>query len=107
MLKKDVVLFNRWAIANYEYDIGDIVTLARPDKPEKTVIKRIVALEGDVVQTRAPYPEEHIRVPLGLIKSKVEYILYPFDRFGKIPERPRSSRVHYAPGHRVYNQVYE
>ncbi|KAI9233559.1 MAG: putative mitochondrial inner membrane protease subunit, partial [Podila humilis] len=129
MLQKDVVLFNRWAIAKYEYNIGDIVTLARPDVPERTVIKRIVALEGDVVQTRAPYPDTHIRVPkghcwiegdemfhstdsnhygpvpLGLIKAKVEYILYPFNRFGKIPEKPRGSRVHYAPGHRVYNRV--
>ncbi|KAG0067712.1 hypothetical protein BGZ92_005072 [Podila epicladia] len=131
MLQKDVVLFNRWAIAKYEYNIGDIVTLARPDVPERTVIKRIVALEGDVVQTRAPYPEAHIRVPkghcwiegdemfhstdsnhygpvpLGLIKAKVEYILYPFNRFGKIPEKTRGSRVHYAPGHRVYNRVDE
>lgn len=137
------------------------------------MIKRIVALEGDVVQTRAPYPETHIRVPkghcwiegdemfhstdsnhygpvkctlpclfefdpqcyfvpgmslekkrltllscfllilriakvpLGLIKAKVEYILYPFNRFGKIPDKPRGSRVHYAPGHRVYNRVDE
>ncbi|KAG9070516.1 Anaphase-promoting complex subunit 7 [Linnemannia hyalina] len=93
------------------------------------VIKRIVALEGDVVQTRSPYPEAHVRVPrghcwvegdemfhsrdsnhygpvpLGLVKSKVEYVLYPLNRFGKIPDKPRGNRVRYAPGHKVYNRL--
>ncbi|KAK3813219.1 MAG: peptidase S24/S26A/S26B/S26C [Benniella sp.] len=129
MLRKDVVLFNHWAIDRFDYRIGDVVTLRRPDKPDRTIIKRIVALEGDVVQTRTPYPEAHVRVPrghcwvegdemfhskdsnnfgpvpLGLVKAKVEYILYPFNRFGRIPDKPRGSRVRYAPGHRVYNRV--
>ncbi|KAF9915300.1 hypothetical protein BX616_006488, partial [Lobosporangium transversale] len=107
MLRKDVVLFNHWAIDRFDYQIGDVVTLRHPDQPEKTIIKRIIALEGDVVQTRPPYSEDYVRiprghcwiegdemfhsndsnrfgpVPLGLIKAKVDYILYPFDRFGK------------------------
>ncbi|KAF9910253.1 hypothetical protein EC991_006982 [Linnemannia zychae] len=128
-LAKDVVLFNHWAIDRYDFNIGDVVTLRHPDIPERTVIKRIVALEGDVVQTRAPYPEAHVRVPrghcwvegdelfhsrdsnhygpvpLGLVRSKVEYVLYPFNRFGKIPDKPRGNRVRYAPNHKVYNRL--
>jgi hypothetical protein len=42
-----------------------LLPISHPDKPERTVIKRIVALEGDVVQTRAPYPETHVRIPRG------------------------------------------
>ncbi|KAI7826605.1 peptidase S24/S26A/S26B/S26C [Gamsiella multidivaricata] len=129
MLRRDVVLFNHWAIDRFKYKIGDVVTLRHPDQPDRIIIKRIVALEGDIIQTRSPYPEAHVRVPrghcwiegdemfhskdsnsfgpvpLGLVKSKVDYILYPFDRFGKVPDKPKGSRVRYAPGHKVYNQI--
>jgi signal peptidase I len=77
--------------------------------PEREVIKRIVALEGDIVRTRPPYPKEFVKVPRGqawmegdeafhsidsntygavpvaLITSKVTHILYPFSRAGRVP----------------------
>ncbi|KAG0042656.1 hypothetical protein BGZ83_000200, partial [Gryganskiella cystojenkinii] len=128
-LRQDVVIFNRWKIANHQYNIGDVVSYKRPDEPNRIVVKRIVALEGDVVRTRKPYPDRQIRVPaghcwvegdelfhstdsnhygpvpLGLLQRKAEYIIYPFNRIGKIPEKPRTSRVHYAPGHKIYNRL--
>lgn len=48
-----------------EYHVLQLDDNSHPDQPNKVVIKRIVALEGDVVQTRSPYPEAHVRVPRG------------------------------------------
>ena len=72
-------------------------------------MKRIVGLEGDVVQTRSPWPEPAAKVPefhvwvqgdgsardnldsntygpvpVGLITGKVTHILYPFAKAGRV-----------------------
>ncbi|KAG0258587.1 hypothetical protein DFQ27_004552 [Actinomortierella ambigua] len=123
MLKNDLVLQNRWVIAANDYRIGDVVTLTCPVDPNRKITKRIIALEGDIVQTRSPYPEPTIRVPrghcwiegdegfhsrdsnfygpvpLGLLKERIEWVLYPFQRFGRVERQTRDSRVRYAPGH--------
>ncbi|KAG0295412.1 hypothetical protein BGZ96_011785 [Linnemannia gamsii] len=122
-------LANSLPYSYLEYHVLQLDDNSHPDQPKKVVIKRIVALEGDVVQTRSPYPETHVRVPrghcwvegdelfhskdsnhygpvpLGLVRSKVEYVLYPLNRFGKIPDKSRGNRVRYAPGHKVYNRL--
>src|SRR5205814_9307659 len=36
-----------------------------PSNPEKIAIKRVVALEGDIVHTRPPYPYPRAEVPTG------------------------------------------
>jgi inner membrane protease subunit 2 len=73
------------------------------------VTKRIVALEGDVIETRKPYRASRVRVPAGhvwvegdagtrdsldsntygpistgLITGKLTHILYPWHRAGQI-----------------------
>jgi hypothetical protein len=35
----------------------------------------------------------HCQVPLGLISSKVTYILWPLSRFGKVELKPNYNRV--------------
>ncbi|XP_034625252.1 mitochondrial inner membrane protease subunit 2 isoform X2 [Trachemys scripta elegans] len=47
----DVVLLNHWSIRNYEVQRGDIVSLVSPKNPEQKIIKRVIALEGDIVKT--------------------------------------------------------
>ncbi|EEB07708.1 inner membrane peptidase complex catalytic subunit 2 [Schizosaccharomyces japonicus yFS275] len=103
LLREDVVLLNKW---NSNYRRGDIVTVLSPLNPKLTMVKRIVAIENDIVCTRKPHtkktttiPKGHVwiegdeqfhsvdsnsfgPVPTGLITGKVVWILYPFKRFG-------------------------
>ncbi|XP_011854591.1 PREDICTED: mitochondrial inner membrane protease subunit 2 isoform X2 [Mandrillus leucophaeus] len=45
----DVVLLNHWKVRNFEVHRGDIVSLVSPKNPEQKIIKRVIALEGDIV----------------------------------------------------------
>lgn len=80
--------------------------------PEVTVVKRVIAMEGDIVYTRAPCPVPIVHIPLNhvwvegdnrdanktldsntygpiplsLIKGKVTHVLWPPKSFG--PVRP-------------------
>ncbi|XP_045648786.1 mitochondrial inner membrane protease subunit 2 isoform X3 [Ursus americanus] len=47
----DVVLLNHWKVRNFEVQRGDIVSLVSPKNPEQKIIKRVIALEGDIVKT--------------------------------------------------------
>lgn len=48
--------------------ISDVQVIHRtPHDPEKTSVKRVIGLEGDVIRTRRPYPNAYIRVPQGHI----------------------------------------
>ncbi|CAG8433778.1 11360_t:CDS:2 [Diversispora eburnea] len=113
----DIVLLNRAAAITHKYKRGDVVTLYLPDDPDKIIAKRIIALEGDTIFTLPPYSEKCLRipkgycwvegddtfhskdsntfgpVPLGLIRSKVTFILWPFSRFGKVPHIEKPERV--------------
>ncbi|XP_077024225.1 mitochondrial inner membrane protease subunit 2 isoform X2 [Tamandua tetradactyla] len=48
----DVVLLNHWKVRNFEVQRGDIVSLVSPKNPEQKIIKRVIALEGDIVKHR-------------------------------------------------------
>ncbi|KAH9943336.1 LexA/Signal peptidase [Epithele typhae] len=105
---RDVVLFDRFSVAYARrYERGDVVALKSP-VDSKLVVKRIVALEGDVVKTLPPYPHAEVCVPqghawvegdepfrtedsnrygpvsLGLIKSRLAFILWPWNRMGPL-----------------------
>ena len=45
---KDSLLWNKWRAVN-ELKRGDIVHFMSPNKPEEFAVKRVIALEGDVV----------------------------------------------------------
>ncbi|PFH51410.1 hypothetical protein AMATHDRAFT_142659 [Amanita thiersii Skay4041] len=86
----------------------DIVALRSPVDSKRMLVKRIVALEGDLVKTRPPCAEQEVRVPpghawiegdepfrtddsnlfgpvpLGLIESRLMFIIWPLNRFGSL-----------------------
>ncbi|KAG5456523.1 MAG: peptidase S24/S26A/S26B/S26C [Olpidium bornovanus] len=110
LLKSDLVLLTRWASRTHDYEVGDVVILNSPIEPGRQITKRIIALEGDCVRPLNTSPDAgkvvRIRkghawvegdgpshsvdsnhfgpVPLGLIHSKVKFILWPFSRIGPI-----------------------
>lgn len=36
-----------------------------PEDPSRVLVKRIVALNGDIVNTLPPWPESRVKVPVG------------------------------------------
>ncbi|KAK9451627.1 peptidase S24/S26A/S26B/S26C [Limtongia smithiae] len=108
-LIRDIALIWKFDIKNYNgYKRGQIVVLRNPRNPETSVVKRIIAFEGETVRTRFPYPESTCIVPprhfwvegdnihsidsntygpvsYGLITGRVMCLVFPFDRFGKQP----------------------
>ena len=38
-----------------------------PEDPGRVLIKRIIAMEGDIVQTLPPYPDKEVRIPEGYV----------------------------------------
>ncbi|KAG6038382.1 hypothetical protein E4U41_004222 [Claviceps citrina] len=97
-LRRDVVLNCKWSPME-----------GSPVHPEVTAVKRVVALEGDVVKTRQPYPISTVKVPQGhvwvegdgrpgtsldsntygpvskrLLTGRVTHIVYPFRKFGPV-----------------------
>ncbi|XP_005039385.1 PREDICTED: mitochondrial inner membrane protease subunit 2 [Ficedula albicollis] len=111
----DVVLLNHWSIRNYDVQRGDIVSLVSPRNPEQKIIKRVIALEGDIIKTIG-YKKKYVKVPhghiwvegdhhghsfdsnafgpvsLGLLHARATHILWPPQRWQKLepmlpPER--------------------
>ncbi|RZF45407.1 hypothetical protein LSTR_LSTR002850 [Laodelphax striatellus] len=60
----DYVFLNRWAVRFYEVSRGDVVSLFSPKDPDQTLIKRIVGLEGDIINTIG-YKKPFVRIPEG------------------------------------------
>lgn len=85
-----------------------------PVRHKRTIVKRVIAVPGDVVKTLPPYPhtdvlipEGHIWVegdepfrsldsnsfgpiPIALVEAKLRYIIWPLHRLGPL-RRPASS----------------
>ncbi|KAJ3087885.1 hypothetical protein HK102_010066, partial [Quaeritorhiza haematococci] len=53
--RRDIVLLDRFSIARGRYTVGDVVFLSAPHDPDLMLIKRIVAVEGDLVQPREKF----------------------------------------------------
>lgn len=60
----DYVFLNRWAVRFYEVTRGDVVSLLSPKNPDQKLIKRVVGLEGDIINTLG-YKKPFVRVPEG------------------------------------------
>ncbi|XP_052286865.1 mitochondrial inner membrane protease subunit 2-like isoform X2 [Dreissena polymorpha] len=104
LMHKDYVWLNKWCAKDFQFQRGNIVTLRAPYDPRCTIIKRIVAIEGDTVCPNRR-TEECIRIPaghcwlegdnvtmskdsnsfgpvsVGLIEAKATYIVWPPQRW--------------------------
>ncbi|XP_037692287.1 mitochondrial inner membrane protease subunit 2 isoform X1 [Choloepus didactylus] len=74
----DVVLLNHWKVRNFEVQRGDIVSLVSPKNPEQKIIKRVIALEGDIVKTTG-HKNRYVRVPRGHIWVEGDHHGHSFD----------------------------
>lgn len=63
-LDSDWVFVNCWAVRNYALTRGDIVVFVSPRDPNDYVIKRVLALEDDVVES-TKYSGKTVVVPKG------------------------------------------
>jgi inner membrane protease subunit 2 len=60
----DWVILNRWATRDFNIQRGEIVCLISPRNPDSRLIKRVIALEGDIVKT-LNNSEGFIQIPEG------------------------------------------
>ncbi|GAN09221.1 mitochondrial inner membrane protease subunit 2 [Mucor ambiguus] len=111
MMRKDIVLLDKWSTTNHKFERGQVVTLKSPIDPKCIITKRIMALPGDTIvplrkkDQTVPVPEGHVwiegdeafhsrdsnsfgTVPIGLIEAKVTYVLWPPSRFGPVDKKP-------------------
>ncbi|KAK9453353.1 peptidase S24/S26A/S26B/S26C [Dipodascopsis uninucleata] len=108
-LIRDVAFLWKVNAKNYDsYTRGTVVVLRNPRDPTSSVVKRIVAFEGETVRTRFPYPESTCVIPKkhfwvegdnihsvdsntygpvshALVTAKVTRIIFPFSRLGMVP----------------------
>lgn len=112
----DYVFLNRWSVRFYEVARGDVVALTSPKDPDQKLIKRIVGLEGDIINThnyKSPFvrvPEGHCwvegdhtghsmdsnlfgPVSIGLITAKATAIVWPPNRWQSIKSFLPSARA--------------
>ncbi|XP_039105708.1 mitochondrial inner membrane protease subunit 2-like [Hyaena hyaena] len=74
----DVVLLNHWKVRNFEVQRGDIVSLVSPKNPDQKIIKRVIALEGDIVKTMG-HKKRYVKVPRGHIWVEGDHHGHSFD----------------------------
>lgn len=74
----DVVLLNHWKVRNFEVQRGDIVSLVSPKNPEQKIIKRVIALEGDIIRTMG-HKNRYVKVPRGHIWVEGDHHGHSFD----------------------------
>ncbi|CAK1589944.1 unnamed protein product [Parnassius mnemosyne] len=112
---KDYVFLSRWAVRDYNIKRGDVISLSSPKDPNQKIIKRVVALQGDVVSTIG-YKNQYVKIPeghcwvegdhtghtldsntfgpvsLGLINAKAVSIVWPPARWQKLEAKLPESR---------------
>lgn len=121
-LNTDYVFLSRWAVRDYKVQRGDVISIVSPKDPNQKIIKRVVALPGDVVSTLG-YKRQFVKIPeghcwvegdhtghtldsntfgpisLGLVNAKAVCIVWPPSRWqhleAKLPEsrKPVSSNI--------------
>lgn len=60
----EYVFLNKYKARNYEVERGDIVCLISPKDPSQRIIKRVIALENDTVETFG-FKERFVKVSAG------------------------------------------
>lgn len=112
----DLVFLDRWHMNPSEIAHGDIVALTAPNDHQVNFIKRIIGLEGDVLNTPR-YKHNYVVIPsghcwvegdnskssldsnkfgpvsLGLIKGKATHIVWPPKRWCKLKQTVPEDRL--------------
>ncbi|KAL8686817.1 MAG: hypothetical protein Q9218_006842 [Villophora microphyllina] len=70
--RKDIIAVNMYK-PGQDVRRGDVVVFRSPLDPEKVVVKRVIAIEGDIVYTRLPYPIEKQEVSVGHVWVEGEH----------------------------------
>lgn len=115
----DYVLLSRWQARTYQFQRGEVVSLASPTNPDQKIIKRIIALEGDTVKTLS-YKNRYVTIPdghcwvegdhhgqsldsnlfgpvaIGLIMAKASHIVWPPSRMQRLTVQMPAKRVRLA-----------
>lgn len=60
----DYVFLSRWSVRFFDISRGDVVALTSPKDPDQKLIKRIVGLEGDIINTKS-YKKPFVQIPDG------------------------------------------
>ena len=74
----DFVFLSRWRWKKFNYSRGDVVSLCSPKDPTYIIIKRIIALEGDKVETLR-YSDSTVTVPQGHCWVEGDHTGHSFD----------------------------
>ncbi|XP_075392624.1 mitochondrial inner membrane protease subunit 2-like isoform X3 [Tenrec ecaudatus] len=74
----DVVLLNHWRVRNLHVRRGDVVSLVSPRNPGQKIIKRVIALEGDVVRTMG-HKRRYVQIPPGHMWVEGDHRGHSFD----------------------------
>lgn len=112
---RDVVLLDRLSVRFSRLQRGDVVSLRSPEEPRKSMVKRLVAVEGDLVRHRDTQrlvqvprgrcwvegdnalhsrdSNEYGPVPMALVDGRVVSVLWPAGRLGAVANRPVAERV--------------
>ena len=117
----DYVFLSRWAVRNFDLTRGDVVSLRSPKDPDVKIIKRVIGLEGDLIETQG-YREKVTEIPaghcwiegdhrgrsldsnlfgpvsIGLILTKATHIVWPPQRWGRIGVKLPENRLPIALG---------
>eukprot|EP00775_Hariotina_reticulata_P006100 gene6100-6338_t len=100
------------------YNRGDVVVLWAPDNPHQQIIKRLLAVEGDVLVENPGIKTSAVDIPqgrcwiegdnvamsgdsksafgpvsLGLLEGRVTHIVWPPSRIGRVAVQPQPGRV--------------
>lgn len=109
---KDLLVVQKFGLKKPDsFKRGDVVVLRSPSDPARIVVKRVTAVQGDVVENpRNTFPRKNVKIPTshlwvegdnihsvdsniygpvssGLVVGKARYIVWPPSRWGLIPER--------------------
>ena len=66
-IESDWVWVNCWRAMQHKVERGDLIVYVSPKNPEELLIKRVIATEGDIVETNGSgdYPLPRVRIPSG------------------------------------------
>jgi len=66
-IESDWVWVNCWRAMKHKVDRGNLIVYVSPKNPEELLIKRVIATEGDIVETNGSgdYPLPRVRIPSG------------------------------------------